>query len=108
MRRELTKDEEEMWVGAALRVAGHVSNAITIGQAINSARKGRRREEVEDEQDLIWGAVARAGVKAGMRAMRRELTEDEEEMWVGAALRVAGHVSNAITIGQAINKARKG
>ena len=43
-----------MWVGAALRVAGHVSNAITIGSAINNARKGRRREEVEDElEDLI-------------------------------------------------------
>merc|ERR1712100_308906 len=77
---------------------------------IRGGRYIREEDEglTEDEQDLIWGAVARAGLKAGMRAMRRELTEDEEEMWVGAALKVAGPVSNAITIGQAINKARKG
>merc|ERR1712023_180918 len=53
MRRELTEDEEEMWVGAALRVAGHVSNAITIGSAINNARKGRRREEFENELENL-------------------------------------------------------
>jgi len=79
---------------------------------LRNIRGGRYIREDEDlteeEEEMVWGAVARAGVRAGMKAMRRELTEAEEEMWVGAALRVAGHVSNAITIGSAINNARKG
>jgi len=68
--------------------------------------RGREEDLSADEQELIWGSLVKAGLRAGMgAAMRRgreeNLSVDEEELWGGllkagiTGLRMAGRLGKS-------------
>merc|ERR1711920_413680 len=72
------------------------------------ARAGIRammgREEDLTEEELIWGTIARAGMGALMGREQAMSQDENEEFWIGPALRVAARGARALGRNKAFMK----